>query len=120
MTQIIFNDLGQTLNGKTIKSIQVDNNVIDVSWYETDPKKLSELGIVLATAILAFEDIHRNRNIKDILWVSAILHSRESARKKQEKELPLIHISEPTRQAKFSYAVFCLKKKNVIPQGIFG
>lgn len=86
MTQIIFNDLGQTLNGKTIKSIQVDNNVIDVSWYETDPKKLSELGIVLATAILAFEDIHRNRNIKDILWVSAILHSRESARKKQEKE----------------------------------
>src|SRR5678809_986868 len=27
--------------------------------------------------------------------------------------LSLIHISEPTRQAETSYAVFCLKKKNV-------
>ena len=27
------------------------------------------------------------------------------------KELSLIHISEPTRQAENSYAVFCLKKK---------
>src|SRR5678809_843153 len=29
-----------------------------------------------------------------------------------EHELSLIHISEPTRQAEISYAVFCLKKKN--------
>ena len=28
--------------------------------------------------------------------------------------LSLIHISEPTRQAEISYAVFCLKKKNSI------
>ena len=28
-----------------------------------------------------------------------------------EWELSLIHISEPTRQAEISYAVFCLKKK---------
>ena len=27
------------------------------------------------------------------------------------KDLPRIHISEPTRQAESSYAVFCLKKK---------
>ena len=27
-------------------------------------------------------------------------------------ELSLIHISEPTRHAQISYAVFCLKKKN--------
>ena len=27
------------------------------------------------------------------------------------KYLSLIHISEPTRQAEISYAVFCLKKK---------
>ena len=26
-------------------------------------------------------------------------------------DLSLIHISEPTRQAEISYAVFCLKKK---------
>ena len=29
------------------------------------------------------------------------------------EELSLIHISEPTRQAEISYAVFCLKKKNI-------
>src|SRR5674476_1623825 len=28
-------------------------------------------------------------------------------------ELSLIHISEPTRQAEISYAVFCLKKKKL-------
>ncbi len=28
------------------------------------------------------------------------------------KPLPLIHITEPTRQAEISYAAFCLKKKN--------
>ena len=28
--------------------------------------------------------------------------------------LSLIHISEPTRQAEISYAVFCLKKKKII------
>ena len=27
------------------------------------------------------------------------------------QDLSLIHISEPTRQAEISYAVFCLKKK---------
>ena len=30
--------------------------------------------------------------------------------------LSLIHISEPTRQAEISYAVFCLKKKKTHPQ----
>src|SRR5674476_953216 len=29
----------------------------------------------------------------------------------EEENLSLIHISEPTRQAEISYAVFCLKKK---------
>ena len=29
-----------------------------------------------------------------------------------DMKLSLIHISEPTRQAEISYAVFCLKKKN--------
>ena len=30
----------------------------------------------------------------------------------EKLKLSLIHISEPTRQAEISYAVFCLKKKN--------
>ena len=34
-------------------------------------------------------------------------HCREQA----DYFLSLIHISEPTRQAEISYAVFCLKKK---------
>ena len=33
--------------------------------------------------------------------------------KSKAKDLSLIHISEPTRQAEISYAVFCLKKKNL-------
>ena len=31
---------------------------------------------------------------------------------REDLRLSLIHISEPTRQAEISYAVFCLKKKN--------
>eukprot|EP01017_Pseudomicrothorax_dubius_P007914 TRINITY_DN12547_c0_g1_i1.p1 TRINITY_DN12547_c0_g1~~TRINITY_DN12547_c0_g1_i1.p1 ORF type:complete len:443 (-),score=79.56 TRINITY_DN12547_c0_g1_i1:29-1357(-) len=31
-----------------------------------------------------------------------------------KKDLSLIHISEPTRQAEISYAVFCLKKKKLL------
>ena len=32
-------------------------------------------------------------------------------KQKEQYTLSLIHISEPTRQAEISYAVFCLKKK---------
>ena len=32
--------------------------------------------------------------------------------------LSLIHISEPTRLRRISYAVFCLKKKNILDAGI--
>src|SRR5674476_1257950 len=35
----------------------------------------------------------------------------EKVREFEEIYLSLIHISEPTRQAEISYAVFCLKKK---------
>ena len=34
-----------------------------------------------------------------------------NARGVVKEDLSLIHISEPTRQAEISYAVFCLKKK---------
>src|SRR5665213_4439297 len=37
---------------------------------------------------------------------------RRQAAKGRVLNLSLIHISEPTRQAEISYAVFCLKKKN--------
>ena len=39
-------------------------------------------------------------------------HSHVAIRNALSKyQLSLIHISEPTRQAEISYAVFCLKKK---------
>ena len=36
---------------------------------------------------------------------------REGLASLEQYILSLIHISEPTRQAEISYAVFCLKKK---------
>src|SRR5674476_219455 len=39
------------------------------------------------------------------------LRAREVRRIEPRPHLSLIHISEPTRQAEISYAVFCLKKK---------
>ena len=48
---------------------------------------------------------------KDILVkpLAPIMVTKEYT--EQIPTLPLIHISEPTRQADISYAVFCLKKK---------
>src|SRR5674476_1537820 len=40
-----------------------------------------------------------------------VVTSAEAAAHLVAKLLSLIHISEPTRQAEISYAVFCLKKK---------
>ena len=44
--------------------------------------------------------------------VIAALLAEEQRQKLAGENLSLIHISEPTRQAEISYAVFCLKKKN--------
>ena len=46
--------------------------------------------------------------------VEVFFRNRESLEKKAGVPLSLIHISEPTRQAEISYAVFCLKKKKEI------
>src|SRR5678809_488697 len=46
------------------------------------------------------------------LWHGAGGYSGVSLHLRRELlDLSLIHISEPTRQAEISYAVFCLKKK---------
>ena len=42
---------------------------------------------------------------------ASIILQAQSQLKAIYKDLSLIHISEPTRQAEISYAVFCLKKK---------
>ena len=44
-------------------------------------------------------------------YVPNLLMSARAMKGALELLLSLIHISEPTRQAEISYAVFCLKKK---------
>ena len=57
--------------------------------------------------------LHRFRNTWEYekLFNSFLLRSITDHHLEEEC-LSLIHISEPTRQAEISYAVFCLKKKN--------
>src|SRR5674476_210402 len=48
------------------------------------------------------------------LYIYGYLNRVQSSRRLEREaghNLELIHISEPTRQAEISYAVFCLKKK---------
>ena len=47
-------------------------------------------------------DTYNRRRVRKII---------EAFCRRRDKTLSLIHISEPTRQAEISYAVFCLKKK---------
>jgi len=59
--------------------------------------------------------LERNKLTSGTTWhsaaqVRALRHSQNLTRMIQY--LSLIHISEPTRLRRISYAVFCLKKKN--------
>ena len=62
-------------------------------------------------AVVTFEDMPDltggDQGLADIL-------ENCMARGRALYDLSLIHISEPTRQAEISYAVFCLKKKKII------
>src|SRR5665213_4041351 len=50
---------------------------------------------------------------EEVTFVDVDIFGRtaENVSQYMKKGLSLIHISEPTRQAEISYAVFCLKKK---------
>ena len=50
-------------------------------------------------------------SIKKVEATRAQRMATEPRRLSADEKLSLIHISEPTRQAEISYAVFCLKKK---------
>ena len=67
---------------------------------------------VVTSKIITMQYILTCPNGKQIDMSSDILQQLERKIERQEVlELSLIHISEPTRQAEISYAVFCLKKK---------
>ena len=67
--------------------------------------KIYGLIFLACVCLLLFLDFDRKLIMEDSLF--------ESVRTTQLSvmDLSLIHISEPTRQAEISYAVFCLKKK---------
>ena len=60
-------------------------------------------------------NIHNISNEGKVYALSASLFTQDAFRSyanaNMSQDLSLIHISEPTRQAEISYAVFCLKKK---------
>src|SRR5665213_3327630 len=68
-----------------------------IDWYVTNVKndRVPELKYAAAVIVLRYRD-----------WPAA----RERLGAITTQYLSLIHISEPTRQAEISYAVFCLKK----------
>ena len=78
-----------------------------------------------AVRLAAFELIHRAESYEaedarmasftndgmSVSYVQETAPQRDSSLNSVVIDLSLIHISEPTRQAEISYAVFCLKKK---------
>src|SRR5678810_546415 len=49
--------------------------------------------------------------LQPLILAKRVDRRESSIHNPDDKYLSLIHISEPTRQAEISYAVFCLKKK---------
>ena len=60
---------------------------------------------------IGVKDGKLNINTATVEQLMALSGIGESKAKSIVEDLSLIHISEPTRQAEISYAVFCLKKK---------
>ena len=89
-----------------------------------DPRKIlqrliiSSIGGVLNLLLFISQSSTQTENLWLILCVIFFLYIiwgpiLESSRKNTNYKLSLIHISEPTRQEAISYAVFCLKKKEL-------
>src|SRR5678809_1697515 len=59
----------------------------------------------------AASDVYKRQ---PVVSCNDLRHVIKGANDPATQRLSLIHISEPTRQAEISYAVFCLKKKSCI------
>ena len=64
----------------------------------------------IKTKIIAITGSCGKTTLKELLGSSLNQLSKVGISPKSYNNLSLIHISEPTRQAEISYAVFCLKK----------
>src|SRR5680860_501186 len=76
---------------------------------DDDERDLLELGVAnaLAEGLVAFVDLHAEAFGREPVSEYAPLLTMGLS----DRNLSLIHISEPTRRTPISYAVFCLKKK---------
>src|SRR5678809_1193910 len=83
------------------------NDRDDISIVSSDPLYKTKVDFMREHNIVIFRvHDHMHSQRPDFLYVGLA-----RALGLDSKYLSLIHISEPTRQAEISYAVFCLKKK---------
>eukprot|EP00831_Metopus_contortus_P056132 TRINITY_DN47791_c0_g1_i1.p3 TRINITY_DN47791_c0_g1~~TRINITY_DN47791_c0_g1_i1.p3 ORF type:complete len:137 (+),score=39.35 TRINITY_DN47791_c0_g1_i1:221-631(+) len=77
-------------------------------------KSLSVLDKKQDLLVKKLKDVERDQRISAATLpdVQRRIERLKQERLRQEEELSLIHIYEPTRPLYISYAVFCLKKKN--------
>ena len=71
------------------------------------------LGVLYVLVLLPYPVIYRLGTRLGRLSMRFLKRRAEIADRNLQLCLSLIHISEPTRQAEISYAVFCLKKKKI-------
>ena len=88
--------LGQTLSGQGLAALT------NFTGWLAEVEKLVE-----REPLIAVRDL-----LHGLDYQSWLFETSASPKAAEMRMLSLIHISEPTRQAEISYAVFCLKKKN--------
>ena len=67
--------------------------------------------VIIVVAYFHLSRIARNFNTEHLELITGLYAEKMNDSMEYLQNLSLIHISEPTRQAEISYAVFCLKKK---------
>ena len=80
-----------------------------VKEFQVIAQELTYYGVDLYKRQMLPQLIEKISEIPGVEWIR--LHYAYPAHFPMDLFLSLIHISEPTRQAEISYAVFCLKKK---------
>ena len=107
-------------NEEHIKALRRINEIV-VILKLSSPKNFHKISR-LSTIYMVF-GVNKKIEVQ-FKFLEDMCHARESLHLKNKNtlrtflglklKLSLIHISEPTRLLSISYAVFCLKKKNVV------
>ena len=105
--------IGYTVNVNLFRGALMVKIITD-SASDFEPNELKELMIDCIPLSVNFgdEEYKDNVTISKDEFFDKLKNTTETVKTSQPSlHLSLIHISEPTRQAEISYAVFCLKKK---------